>query len=152
MKALLKMNKKAQSQVITTVLIILLVLAAIIIVWQIVNRTVGQSAEEIETRTSCVSINVDVIDIINTENDIEESVTIRRGTGAPEIKGAIGVLYINGAENQTGYIELAQLESETFNIQGLKKGDVLQVAAKLPDGRACMLSHEVKVPAPSFLS
>ena len=33
----MKLNKRAQSEIITTVLIILLVLAAIIIVWQVIQ-------------------------------------------------------------------------------------------------------------------
>jgi len=54
-------NKKAQSQIITTVLIILLVLAAIVIVWQVVQTTVTESAEEIPGQTDCLTIDLEMV-------------------------------------------------------------------------------------------
>lgn len=47
-------NKKGQSEVISTVLIILLVLAAIVIVWQVVNSTVSNAANEVEAQSECL--------------------------------------------------------------------------------------------------
>ncbi len=53
-------NKKAQSQIITTVLIILLVLAAIVIVWQVVQGTVQQGADEIGGQSDCFTVGLEI--------------------------------------------------------------------------------------------
>jgi len=54
------LNKKAQSQIITTVLIILLVLAAIVIVWQVVQGTVQQGADEIGGQSDCFTVGLGI--------------------------------------------------------------------------------------------
>lgn len=53
-------NKKGQAEVITTVLIILLVLAAIVIVWQVVNSTVKNAADEVESQSECIGFLVTI--------------------------------------------------------------------------------------------
>jgi len=53
-------KKKAQSQIITTVLIILLVLAAIVIVWQVVQGTVQQGADEISGQSDCFTVGLEI--------------------------------------------------------------------------------------------
>ena len=72
-------NKKAQSQIITTILIILLVLAAIIIVWQVVQGTIQQGADEIESQSSCLGLRLEITNIAVTdeETDTAASITIR---------------------------------------------------------------------------
>jgi len=57
-------NKKAQSQIITTVLIILLVLAAIVIVWQVVQGTVQQGADEIGGQSDCFTVGLGIENVI----------------------------------------------------------------------------------------
>lgn len=153
------LSKKAQSQVITTVLIILLVLAAIVIVWQVVNRTVSQASQEVETQVSCVGLNMEITRIVNLDTDaasLEDSVTVRRGTGAPEVEGVKALLFVNGNKVMNGTTNLGQLGTEVLNVGNtqvgpginLKEGDTVQVAALLDDGTACALSPELVVPAP----
>ena len=69
-------NKKAQSQIITTILIILLVLAAIIIVWQVIQGTVQEGADEIESQSSCLGLRLEITNIAVTGTD-PASITIR---------------------------------------------------------------------------
>ena len=64
-------NKKAQSQIITTVLIILLVLAAIVIVWQVVQGTVQQGADEIGGQGDCFTVGLEIESVTSeTCNDV----------------------------------------------------------------------------------
>ena len=86
------MNKKAQGQIITTILIILLVLAAIVIVWQVVNRTVTEGAEQIETQSACLGISMEVTK--DTVDATGKTFNVKRipGGGALEIAPKIVVL------------------------------------------------------------
>ncbi len=70
-------NKKAQSQIITTILIILLVLAAIIIVWQVIQGTVQEGADEIESQSSCLGLRLEITNIAVTTDTDSASITIR---------------------------------------------------------------------------
>ena len=63
-------NKKAQSQIITTILIILLVLAAIIIVWQVIQGTVEDGADEIEAQSACLGLRLEITNIDIATNTI----------------------------------------------------------------------------------
>ena len=55
--------KKGQAEVITTVLIILLVLAAVVIVWQVVNKTVSNAADEVDSQSDCLGFLVTIGDV-----------------------------------------------------------------------------------------
>jgi len=69
-------NKKAQSQIITTVLIILLVLAAIVIVWQVVQGTVQQGADEIGGQSDCFTVALEIQSVTSEFCSDPERVTI----------------------------------------------------------------------------
>jgi len=136
------MSKKAQSQIITTVLIILLVLAAIVIVWQVVNTTVRGGAEQIETQSACLGMNLVVVSAKNTSGEI----VVRRDPGARNQEDVDYIVFINGASNATVDANLNELESNTTVIGGLKSGiDYIQVAPKLDSGTLCPLSGKVDV-------
>ena len=87
-------NKKAQSQIITTILIILLVLAAIIVVWQVIQGTVQEGAEEIESQSSCLGLRLEItnIDVTDAITNTGASITIRP---TKDISGYQA--YVNGA-------------------------------------------------------
>ena len=65
------MERKAQADVITTILIILLVLAVIVIVWQVVRSTVEKGAGEIEEKSSCINVNLDVTEAKASDNKVK---------------------------------------------------------------------------------
>ena len=137
MKGGKQMLKKAQSQIITTVLIILLVLAAIVIVWQVVQGTVGDAAEEIETQAGCIGLNMEITNI-----DVAgDTVTVRRNTGASDIATVNALVFVAGANVATGVKNLDELDTEIITVPapGITTGDDVQVAAEFGDVR-CGLS------------
>ena len=85
------MQKKSQAQIITTILIILLVLAAVVIVWQVVQSTIKEGAEEIEDRSKCIGLTVEITNI-DTALDI---VTIKPNKDIDGFR-----VYVNGALNE----------------------------------------------------
>jgi len=104
-------NKKAQSQIITTILIILLVLAAIIIVWQVVQGTIQQGADEIESQSSCLGLRLEITNIAVTTDTVPASITIRP---TKDISGYRA--YVNG---------------EVFGADGTEEDPVLVLATEL---------------------
>ena len=108
-------NKKAQSQIITTILIILLVLAAIIIVWQVIQGTVQEGAEEIESQSSCLGLRLEITDIAVTTDTDPASITIRP---TKDISGYEA--YVNGV---------------AFGEDGTEEDPVLALATKTIDAR-----------------
>ncbi len=107
-------NKKAQSQIITTILIILLVLAAIIIVWQVVQGTIQQGADEIESQSSCLGLRLEITDIAVTGTDLA-SITIRP---TKDISGYRA--YVNG---------------KVFGVDGTEEDPVLALATETINAR-----------------
>ena len=105
-------NKKAQSQIITTILIILLVLAAIIIVWQVVQGTVQQGAEEIESQSSCLGLRLEITKIDVTTDTTDASITIRP---TKDISGYQA--YVNGAVFGIDGVAVKALDTKTINAQ-----------------------------------
>ena len=133
-------NKKAQSQIITTILIILLVLAAIIIVWQVVQGTVQQGAEEIESQSSCLGLRLEITNIAVTDETTNTvaSITIRP---TKNISGYQA--YVNGAAFGDAGVAVKALATETIDpktvdgvIQEISSGDEIEVIAII-DGAAC---------------
>ena len=141
--------KKAQSQIITTVLIILLVLAAIVIVWQVVNSTIKEGAEELESQSSCLGINLEivstvadsttpqldpatgevvVVDGVTVMDDVLGSVTVTRGAGKADVTITEYVVLVDGANvgSQEG-LTLGPLESDTYEVS-LTSGAKVEVA------------------------
>ena len=130
------MSKKAQSQIITTVLIILLVLAAIVIVWQVVNTTVRSGAEQVETQSACLGINLIIVNANTTD------VIVRRDPGAPDQTNVDALIYVNGQAADTNEVsDLDELESGIVTLTTvITAGDEVQVAPKLSSGTLCGLS------------
>ena len=121
-------NKKAQSQIITTILIILLVLAAIIIVWQVVQGTVQQGAEEIESQSSCLGLRLEITKIDVTTDTTDASITIRP---TKEISGYQA--YVRGAVFGEPGLKVDALATETIDPKTddptISSGDEIEVIA-----------------------
>ena len=131
-------NKKAQSQIITTILIILLVLAAIIIVWQVVQGTVQQGAEEIESQSSCLGLRLEIIKTDITTDTTDAGITIRPTKGISGYQA-----YVNGAVFGEPGLKVDALATKTINpktvdgvIQEISSGDEIEVIAII-DEAAC---------------
>ena len=131
-------SKRAQAQIITTVLIILLVLAAVVIVWQVVNMTVKSGGEEITSQSSCIGMNLVVVSADATTGDV----LIRRDPGAEEVESVVGVVFVNGENQDVETESLEQLGTDTVTVT-LNADDEVQVAAKFTDGTVCPLSDIV---------
>lgn len=127
----MKMNKNAQSQIITTVLIILLVLAAIVIVWQVVQGTVKGGSEEIERQSSCMGLTVEVT---QAKAGSPGSVVIRPNKDITGYR-----VYVNGAMKTTdtveGAIVVTAYETKTF-LTTLVTGNKVEAAGKI-NGQWC---------------
>ena len=136
-------NKKAQAQIITTILIILLVLAAIIIIWQVVQGTVQQGAEEIERQASCLGLRIDITNTVIATSDAK--VTFRP---TKDISGY--QVYVEGEskgpENSQDEIILALKTKEVTVGSGIALGDEIEVIATMGDAKtACPgQKHTVK--------
>ena len=130
-------NKKAQSQIITTILIILLVLAAIIIVWQVIQGTVQEGAEEIESQSSCLGLRLEITNIAVTDETTNTvaSITIRP---TKNISGYQA--YVNGAVFGDAGVPVKALATETIDPKTddptISSGDEIEVIAII-DEAAC---------------
>ncbi|HJO15015.1 MAG TPA: hypothetical protein QGG70_03115 [Candidatus Pacearchaeota archaeon] len=127
-------NKKAQSQIITTILIILLVLAAIIIVWQVIQGTVQEGADEIESQSSCLGLRLEITDIAVTGTDLA-SITIRP---TKNISGYQA--YVNGAAFGAAGVSVDALATKTIDPKTddpiIESEDEIEVIAII-DGAPC---------------
>ncbi|MEK6872919.1 MAG: hypothetical protein AABW90_02825 [Nanoarchaeota archaeon] len=119
-------NKKSQANIISVILIILLVLAAIVIVWQVIQGTVRGGAEEIETQTDCIGLNIDITKIIIGVPPSSASVTIRPSKDISSYK-----VYKNGALKVDGGEVTAFSTSTTIIAEGIVVGDVIEVLGKI---------------------
>ena len=134
------MNRKAQAQIITTVLIILLVLAAIVIVWQVVQGTIRTGAEEVETQSACLGLNMVVVSANATSDDV----VVRRDPGAADVDTVIATIYLDDEKSEVGASPgLAVLDTETINVPGLETTSKVQVSGKVGE-QACPLSEKLK--------
>ncbi len=120
-------NKKSQSEVITTILIILLVLAAIVIVWQVIQGTVKRGAQQLEQKSGCFDL---IIDITKTDTTAEE-VSIR-----PTRDIAGYRVYVNGVLfGEEGGILSAlstvEITGSGTPPQNLESGDSIEVFGKI---------------------
>lgn len=122
-------NKKGQSEVITTVLIILLVLAAIVIVWQVVNSTVSNAAEEVEAQSEC-------LEFMATLGELK--IGDLRISGYPNKAVQNLTFYVNGRDVATsGALTAGKSFPMTTNLDlALKSGDVV-TAAGMINGKLC---------------
>ena len=124
-----KMNKKAQSQVITTVLIILLVLAAVVIVWQVVQNVVKEGGEEVVERANCVGLVVEITNVDATA----KTVTIKPNK---DIEGYR--VYQNGAEitevdKSSTAVGAFATNTVTYATTTLEVDDIITSAGKIED-------------------
>jgi len=129
--------KKAQAQIITTILIILLVLAAMVIVWQVVNKSIKDSSDQIIAGVSCTNLNV----IVSEADSSTETVLITRNPGASGTNVTGLVLYVNGEKVKEEPESLEELGTYIFSSIPLVAGDKVQVATKIGEN-ACPLSAE----------
>ena len=122
--------KKAQGQIITTILIILLVLAAIVIVWQVVNRTVSESAEEGSTQSDCIGSSVTI------ESATGTTVSVRRNAGGPSDDL---VLYaIPAGQNKAESAAAVAIGNlGTITVGALTVSDEVKAGVILADGTVC---------------
>jgi hypothetical protein len=133
------MNKKAQSQIITTVLIILLVLASIVIVWQVVQGTVRGGAEQVESQSACLGMNLVVVSADASENNI----TVRREPGAPSEDTVDYMIFIDGVNKGQSDASLSELSTHLNESQSFAELAEVQVAPVLEDGTTCPLSTKL---------
>ena len=130
--------KKAQAQIITTILIILLVLAAVVIVWQVVNKSIKESSDQIIAGISCTNLNV----IVSKADSSTKTVLITRNPGASKTNVTGLVLYVNGEKVKEKLGSLDELQTYVFVGITLTAGDKVQVATKIGKN-ACPLSAEI---------
>jgi hypothetical protein len=132
------MNKKAQSQIITTVLIILLVLASIVIVWQVVQGTVRGGAEQVESQSACLGMNLVIVSATNASTN---NLVVRREPGAGSEEEVDFRVFVDGARLGTTDTDANLEELTSHNMTAsLTFQDEVQVAPKLDDGTLCPLS------------
>jgi len=135
-------SKKAQAQIITTILIILLVLAAVVIVWQVVNKSIKQSSDQIESAMDCVGLDITVS---NVDGDV---ITVLRSPGNSNAEIKEVVLFING-ENEGNTVSpdgnLKELDTVLITYVGLAPGDKIKIGAILSNDAACSPSTEYTV-------
>ena len=133
------MSKKAQSQIITTVLIILLVLAAIVIVWQVVNTTIRGGAEQVETQSACLGLNL----VVESASAASDQVLVRRDPGAPDQIDVDFIIFVSGANSNTVDANLNELGSNLSTATtDIATTDYVQVAPKLASGTLCPLGSK----------
>lgn len=94
-RGLIKMNKKAQGEVITIVLIILLVLAAVIIIWQVVQNTMNKGKTGVETGTACIGLTLKIDSIVATNATKTVNITYSRGSDSLGDLSSIKVIIAN---------------------------------------------------------
>lgn len=126
----MNINKKGQSQIITTVLIILLVLAAVVIVWQVVQGTIESGAKNIEEKSKCIDINLDIVKA--TAGSTANLAITRKAGGADDDVTDVRVL-VDGISQATTIGAIKVLETKTIGIV-LVAGNVVEVAAQLGTG------------------
>ncbi len=123
-------NKKSQAQIISTILIILLVLAAIVIVWQVVQGTIKSGAEEIETQTGCIGLNIDITKITTGVPPVGGSVTIRPSKDLVSYKVYRTTSSGNSVVVDGGAVTAYGINTTTIS-EGISIGDEIEVLGKI---------------------
>ena len=153
------MNKRAQAQIVTTILLILIVLAAVIIVWQVIDRFVGQGEEAITTKVSCIDVRLEIVEANATSGQNFIRVT-RQSGGKTDAVSDIKIL-VNGAAagdtDPSGGSGLEPLETKKWTsidtdtsvagVQTMTDGDEVQVAAILDDNTICDIADTIDAAA-----
>ena len=126
-------NKKGLSSVVANVLIVLLAVAAVGILMAIILPTLQSSSDEIEARTNCQMMNLEVVSCSASN----EKVTVSRGTGGPDtIDGVRIIVEGEGTCDVTG--EMDELAIKEFLTNGctsitLSGSDIVTVGAMIGD-------------------
>jgi len=81
-----RMNKKGLSTVVTTLIMILLVLVAIGVVWAVVNNLLQTGADQFDTNSQCLLVNVEATSVVCSD-PTACSVTLKRAAGGDDIGG-----------------------------------------------------------------
>jgi hypothetical protein len=126
-------NKKAQSQIITTILIILLVLAAIIVVWQVIQGTVQEGAEEIESQSSCLGLRLEITDITTEVLAVTGDSNAEPPIGAvPGVPPKIIIRPTKNIDSYQAYVNGAVFGAKGASLEALKTFPIVKVAGADP--------------------
>ena len=134
----MKLNKRAQSEIITTVLIILLVLAAIIIVWQVIQGTVKDTTTEVGKQASCIGINLEIV----KANSTTDVVSVTRKPGADSATISSLKFIVGGTVDSavTTNPAIGILETKDYSAVESTAGQTVEVAPVLSDGTTCSVA------------
>ena len=106
-------NRKGLSAVVTTLIIILLVLVAVGIIWVVVRNVVETGAEQIDTNTKCIAVNVVAVSV-NEVNPGNYTVTLNRKAGGEDIGGLkVNVFNDTSSSGVMDFPTIPELERET---------------------------------------
>ena len=141
------MNKKALSKVVLIVLIVVIVVV-IVAAWLMLKGE-EEIIQDVTLPAVCTGVNLEVTKIVNSVIDIEDTITVKRNAGAPEIEGVTALVYVNGEMVMEGTTSLGETNQEAIRVGavgGVQEGDVVKIVAQLPDKTTCG-ETEVTVPA-----
>jgi len=123
-------KKRGQSEIITTVLIILLVLAAIVIVWQVVKSTVTTGADQIIGGTDCITLNLEMKDVVI--NATGTFFKVKRNAGEGDLDKIVVVIGGNVQPTEIDASSLKELETTTTQIySNTDTSAKVEISAKL---------------------
>lgn len=131
-KDLLK-SKRSQAQIIVTVVIILIVIVILGYVGNWVYKIVKEGSEDVDAKTICLEVNLDI------KSAMTSGISIERSAGGPDSVEVL--LYVNGMQNVTD--NFTQLQTSSLG-NNLVIGDQVQVAAKINE-TICQFSDEATV-------
>ena len=129
-------NKKGLSSVVANVLIVLLAVAAVGILMAIILPTLQDSSDEIQARTECQMMNLEITSCSGASG----KVVVSRGTGGPD--EIDGVRIIVEGQGTCDFLKVMdELAIETFDTTdvsclgfALTEDDVVTVGALIGDG------------------
>lgn len=142
---IIKKNRKLTVGVILLVVLVVLIVIAIVISFRIVNKSIEEVTEGMIV---CQNIEMSVFHIVNSVIDIEDTITVQRGPEVSGVEGVTAMIYLNGDFIMNGSTELGPSQKEAIRIGaegGIREGDIVEIAAKLPDGSICAASPKMTV-------
>ncbi len=93
-------GKRGVSDIIVSLIMIVIVLGAITIIWFLIRGFIGTGAEQVNTGTQCLEVDVKPISLTCTgTNNATCEVTVSRGTGGKEI-GGVKLVFTNSSETK----------------------------------------------------
>jgi len=145
---ILSKSKRSQSEIITTVLIILLVLAAIVIVWQVVRSTVTTGANQITGGTDCITISLDMQDVV--ANATGTFFKIKRNAGSGNLDKIVTVIDGSAQSIEIDASGLDELETLSTKYIGATALNKVEIAAKLGannNNKLCDIADTYLIPS-----